>query len=199
VNLFVASELHWRARGVRVRQDTGFPRQAGTRLTVRTDRPSAFTLRIRVPYWATSGGTLTLNGHPLEVFGSPSSYVVIHRTWMSGDVIEMGVPMALHRAPMPDDERVEAMMYGPLVLAGRLGDAGLTADLQTGEYDADYPGAPAPVDDIAADPAGPPWVEPVPGEPLTFHTVGQKKDVRLVPLHAIHGERYAVYWNLERT
>ena len=46
--------------------------------------------------------------------------------------------------------------------------------------------------------AGPPWVEPVPGEPLTFHTVGQKKDVRLVPLHAIHGERYAVYWKVNK-
>ncbi len=199
VNLFVASELHWRARGVRVRQDTGFPQQAGTRLTIRTDRPSAFTLRVRVPYWATSGGTLTLNGQPLPVFASPSSHLVIRRTWSSGDVVEMEVPMALHRAPMPDDERVEAMMYGPLVLAGRLGDAGLTAALQTGQDDADYAGAPAPVDDIAADPAGPPWIEPVPGEPLTFRTIGQKTDVRLVPLHAIHGERYAVYWKLKST
>ena len=199
VNLFVASEARWPGRGVRLRQDTRFPHEAATRLTISTDRPTPFTLRIRVPYWATSGGTVTINGQALPVFASPSSYLVLHRTWSSGDVVEMTMPMRLHAAAMPDDERVQAMMYGPLVLAGRLGAEGLTDDLQTGEYDADYRGAPAPVNDVAADPAEPSWVEPVAGEPLTFRTVGQKTDVRLVPLHAIHGERYAVYWKLEST
>jgi hypothetical protein len=49
------------------------------------------------------------------------------------------------------------------------------------------------VDDIVADPSGPPWVEPSPGEPLAFRSVGQKTPISFAPLYAIHGERYAVY------
>jgi hypothetical protein len=42
------------------------------------------------------------------------------------------------------------------------------------------------------------WVEQLPGKPLTFRTkgVGIPRDVELVPLGMIEGERYAVYWNL---
>ncbi|MGH8238832.1 MAG: hypothetical protein ACREXP_17690 [Steroidobacteraceae bacterium] len=36
--------------------------------------------------------------------------------------------MCLHSAPMPDDPTVQAVMHGPIVLAGKLGAAGFTAD-----------------------------------------------------------------------
>jgi DUF1680 family protein len=196
VNLFIPSEVRWPARGVRIRQDTAFPREGRSRLTVDVDRPTTFALRIRVPYWVSPAGSVTLNSQPLQAFSSPSSYLVLNRTWKSGDIVEVTLPMALHAAPMPDDEGVQAMMYGPLVLAGRLGTDGLTEDMQTGQYDADYSGAPAPVQDIVADPAGPPWVESVAGEPLAFRTAGQKREIAFVPLNAIDGERYAVYFNV---
>jgi hypothetical protein len=44
-----------------------------------------------------------------------------------------------------------------------------------------------------ADPAA--WIKP--GDaPLTFHTVGQKKDVTLVPINTLFDKRYSVYWNV---
>ena len=196
VNLFVASDACWTSRGIRIRQETAFPRDSRSRLSIDVDRPTTFALRVRVPYWAGPGASITLNGQQLEIFSSPSSYVVLTRQWTSGDVVEIVWPMTLHAAPMPDDERVQAMMYGPLVLAGRLGSDGLTDEMQTGQYDADCRGTPAVVDDIVADPSGPPWVEPSPGEPLAFRTVGQKAPISFAPLYTIHGERYAVYFNV---
>jgi hypothetical protein len=198
INLFIPSEARWTSRGIRVTQETAFPAEPRTRLTFTLDRPAELTLRLRVPYWATSGGSVTINGAPVPAFASPSSYLLLRRTWKTGDVVALTLPLSLHAAPMPDDERVQALMYGPLVLAGRLGSDGLTEALQTGGYWAEYKGQPSRVDDIAADPSGPPWVEPVAGQPLAFRTTGQKKDVALEPLNAIHGERYAVYWNVKK-
>jgi hypothetical protein len=63
------------------------------------------------------------------------------------------------------------------------------------EYDTAPSGDPIPVPAVATsanDPAG--WLEPVPGEPLTFQTVGQARKISLIPLYKLFGERYAVYW-----
>ena len=196
VNLYVASELRWTAKGVSVRQDTRFPQEDRIRLTVNAKAPSAFTLRLRVPYWA-DVGSVSVNGTPIPAFSSPSSYLSLTRTWKSGDVVELTLPMRLHRSHMPDDRSVQAVMYGPLVLASRLGSEGLTEAMQLGDYDQDYKGTVAQVDPIHAPIEGDPaWVEPLKGRPLTFTTVGQTRAIEMVPVSAIHGEKYAVYWNL---
>lgn len=196
VNLFIASNVRWDARGIRVRQDTRFPDEDTVSLRIEADRPTSFTLRVRVPYWTAPGGRVSLNGEVLPSFSSAGSYLTLTRTWQSGDRVEVKLPMQLHRAPMPDDPRVQAVMYGPVVLAGRLGSAGLTEALQTGGFDQDL-GSPAvsvaPVHanlDGAVD-----WIEPVKGASLSFRTIGQPENLALVPVSAIHGERYAVYWN----
>jgi DUF1680 family protein len=90
------------------------------RLTLRVERPVAFPLRLRVPHWATRGGAVRLNGRPLEGFAAPGGYFVLDRTWRDGDRVELALPMNLHVQPMPDDESLQAVLYGPLVLAGRL-------------------------------------------------------------------------------
>jgi hypothetical protein len=101
---------------------------------------------------------------------------------------------------MPDDASVQAVMYGPLVLAGRLGTQGLTRAMQYGEYDCELKGDPIPVADVAADPRdAASWVEPVAGRRLTFrmkNQAGQSGNRELVPLNRLFGERYAVYWKV---
>jgi DUF1680 family protein len=195
VNLFIASEVKWDAKGVRVRQDTRFPADGTVGLRIDADRPVSFTMHVRVPYWTAPGGRVAVNGTPLPSFASAGSYLTLTRTWQPGDRVEVTLPMALHRAPMPDDRRLQAVMYGPVVLAGRLGSEGLTEELQTGGFDQDLRSpavSVAPIDgDVEGDVR---WVEPVKGEALSFRTVGQRQNLPLVPVNAIHGERYAVYW-----
>ena len=201
VNLFVPSEVDWRERGVKVVQETRFPDEDTVRLTVRASSPVRMPLRVRVPAWA-AGGSATLNGRPLEAFATPGSYFVVDRTWRDGDRLEVRLPMRLHVAEMPDDPTVQAFMYGPLVLAGRLGTAGLTAANLRAE-----PTKPRTVPENHADPVPAPsfvakgadpsaWIKPVAGRSLEFRTTGQATDVTLVPLHRLFDERYAVYWKV---
>ncbi|HEX9217826.1 MAG TPA: glycoside hydrolase family 127 protein, partial [Gemmatimonadales bacterium] len=129
VNLFIASELNWSERGVRLVQETEFPEEEGTTLRIQTAKPVRFALRIRVPYWATHGGTAVLNGHGLDGFAAPGGYYVLDRTWRNGDTVAVKLPMSLHLHAMPDDPTLAAVMYGPLALAGRLGTEGLTPDV----------------------------------------------------------------------
>ena len=51
LNLFVASELNWRDKGVLIRQETTFPYEEKTKLIISTDTPVAFNLKVRSPKW----------------------------------------------------------------------------------------------------------------------------------------------------
>ena len=157
-------------------------------------------LNIRIPWWATSGGTIKLNGTALPAFSSPGSYLTLNRTWKEGDRVEVRLPMSLRIETLPGDDTQQAAMYGPLVLAGRLGTEGLTKpDVLRGILTAP-PANAIPVPAIATsskDPVG--WLKPVAGQPLTFQTVGQEKQISLIPLYKLFGERYAVYWKTAST
>ena len=199
VNLFIASELDWRERGVRIVQETKFPDEQGTTLRIQTTKPVRFALRIRVPYW-TIGGAAALNGRVLDGFAAPGGYYVLNRTWRNGDTITVKLPMHLHLHPMPDDPTITAVMYGPMVLAGRLGTDGLTPDILHAE-----PTKPRQVPEYKEKPVTTPelhvgsqdpgvWIQKQAG--LEFRTTGQAHDVALVPFHTLFDERYAIYWKL---
>ncbi len=201
VNLFIASELNGTARSVRIRQETRFPDEAATSLTIHTERPREFSLRVRVPAWATKDVAVRLNGKPFPVEARPSSYLQIGRTWSDGDRLEITMPMSLHVAAMPDDKTVVAFMYGPLVLAGKLGGEGLADDqvyLKDQWYRfprnqvAEAPVLLAESDDFVR------CIRKVRDDPPTFRTVGLEKDITLVPYHQLFGERYVVYWRVFR-
>ena len=194
VNLFIASELSWPDKGIKLRQETRFPEEDRTTLRVSAAKPVEMTINIRVPYWASRGG-LKINGEAMPVFASPSSYLAVTRTWRDGDRVEVSLPMSLHIHPMPDDPTLQAMMYGPLVLAGRLGDQGINQAIEHPGYDTAPTGSPIPVPAIATsakNPVG--WAEPDTGKPLSFRTVGQSAQTTLEPLFKVSGQRYAVYW-----
>ena len=200
VNLFIASEVSWPEKGLRLEQQTNFPEEQGTALVIRAERPADIALNIRIPSWATNGGTVKVNGESLAAFSSPGSYLTLNGIWKEGDRVEVRMPMSFRMEPLPGDETQQAAMYGPLVLAGRLGTAGLTKQMFFGEYSNIPQGEPIPVSAIATsskDPVG--WLKPAASEPLTFQTVGQEKATRLIPLYKLFGERYAVYWKTART
>ena len=109
----------------------------------------------------------------------------------------MQLPMQLHNEAMPDDPSMQAILYGPLVLAGNLGAQGLTEPMIVGpmgpelkEHPIEVPGLRASAKSLDA------WIKPTDGKPLTFRTAGQKQDVTLTPFNRIFGQRYSVYWNV---
>jgi hypothetical protein len=105
--------------------------------------------------------------------------------------------MSLHIHAMPDDPTIQAVMYGPLVLNGRLGTQGLTKEMMYGGYNTTLEGDPVAAPDIVGDRTDPvAWLERVMGEPLTFRAIGQSRPITLVPFYKLWGERYATYWKV---
>ena len=193
VNLYVDSTLEWPEKGLRVKQETRFPEQQGTTITICAKNPTQMGVNLRIPYWA-QGGSVKINGTVLPAFASPSSYLSLNRVWKSGDKVELSLPMGLHVESMPDDETVQSVMYGPLVLAGRF-DA-VSKDMLYGDYEP-KPSDQYKVPDIVADANKPTaWVEPDGKLPLRFRAMGQSQPITMVPLYQVIHERYAVYWKV---
>jgi DUF1680 family protein len=201
VNLFIPSTLDWREKRLTVRQETGFPDEQGSHLTFRCQHPVAIEARIRIPYWA-AGAQVKVNGRPVAGAAQAGSYLSIRRTWKNGDKVDVSLPMKLHVHPMPDDSGMQAFLFGPLVLAGRLGAEGVTGDAEHGDPDALVKshflrGAAKPAPDLHAgsnDPAA--WIKPA-GKGLAFRTTGQTQDLTLIPFNRLFDERYAVYWRVK--
>jgi DUF1680 family protein len=142
------------------------------------------------------GKSVKINGSTLPAFSSPSSYLTLNRTWKTGDKIELSLPMGLHIDRMPADETIQAVMYGPLVLAGRF-DA-VTREMLYGDFEPKK-NAEEEGPDIVADSSQPTaWIEPDPKQALTFKAVGQSQPITMLPLYQVIRERYAVYWKVNK-
>lgn len=200
INQYIASELSWEETGVTLTQETRYPDEDHTTFTFKTRRPVELAINLRVPYWATQGCLIKLNGKKLETGSSPGSYVSIQRKWKNGDKVELTLPMSLHTWSMPDNPARIALLYGPVVLATSLGDEAMTNETRRGIgnecYRINRETATIDVPVIVTD--SPNWLhqlEPVEGSPLTFRTkgLGVPDDFVLKPFFKLHGERYSLY------
>lgn len=192
VNLYAASEATWKAAGVKLRTETDFPAGEHASLQLTLTAPKKFAVALRRPYWAGAGFRLSVNGKAIENLPPADSYVEIERTWNTGDKIELFLPKTLHTEPIPDNPIREAVLWGPLVLAGDLGpEVKLNADDEEG------PPPQAPVL-VAENTDVQNWLKPTSGKPGTFRTsgVGLAKDVDFVPFYQLPRRRYAIYWDV---
>jgi hypothetical protein len=196
INLFIPSELNWKDKGLRIRQETKFPEQQSTVLTISVDRPTQMPIRLRVPEWIESS-SVKLNGKPLEASASGGSYLVLNRQWKTGDKIEMQLPMQLRTESMPDDHKMLAVLYGPVVLAGDLGADGLNEQLIYGTNVPRLQRAGAidvpTLKDVSGDPSA--SIKPA-GKPLTFQMAARQKEVTLIPINSLFDRRYTIYWTV---
>ena len=196
VNLFVASELDWQEKGIRIRQITTFPSQGETRLRISTAKPAQLAVRVREPYWTDGKMTVAVNGKPVDA-ARAGGYFVVDRTWENGDELHATLPMNLHVHSMPDDGTLQAIMYGPLVLAGDLGREGVTDAMRRGgDNPPEMPAPPAAPEFVAESRDPQSWIDLTAKSPLTFKTKGQSRDVAMMPLSRIVDQRYGVYWRV---
>ncbi len=202
VDLLIPSELDWTEQGMSVRLDTRFPEDGKATLTVTAKEPRKVSIAIRCPGWLKPGAMkLAVNGKDETVTARPGSYAELDREWKTGDRIDVEWPLSVRTELLPRSQEWVSVLWGPVVLAGELGDAGIEGlDLRaTHNYVATveqsmekapvFLGAAA---DVAAS------VKPVAGIPLSFRTEGlaAPADVTLAPFYRVHNQRYAVYWRL---
>lgn len=196
VNLFIPSELQWKARGIHLKQETAFPREPRTRLTIVSAPAEPWTLRLRVPTWTTEEARVLINGRALEFNPQSGSYLNLTRKWKAGDRIEMEMPMHLTRVVLREDSSWQAFLYGPIVLAAQFPKGELSFKLLHGEEDPKVHQVPIPIPALADKGKLEEWITPIEGQPLTFRTIGTAGEViTLKPINE-SWQRFAVYFQI---
>ncbi|HVY73553.1 MAG TPA: glycoside hydrolase family 127 protein [Puia sp.] len=206
VNLFIASRLNWKEKGLVVSQQTRFPDEETTRLRIEAAQPHSFSIHIRYPVWVNAGQLeVKVNGTILPVTAGPDAWVSIHRIWKKGDLIEVHLPMKLTTESLPGSAEYIAFLHGPIVLAAKtdttLHDRFVGDGNQWGGYRAT--GKTFPLDSMPmviahdADPAS--YLKPVAGKPQTYTAPGlihpaEFGSLELIPFYKLHDARYVIYW-----
>ena len=110
--------------------------------------------------------------------------------------------MTLRAEPLPGASDVIAFLYGPIVLAGRLGQQGLAPgnqiivnERESGSMlkaDVEIPVLAGDIPELLK------RIRRDPHAPLTFRTagVGRPRDVELAPYYQLAHERYNLYWKV---
>jgi len=146
VNLFVAGSTSVKIDGqrtVQLRQETNYPWDGQISLAIDTDRPTRFTIKIRIPGWSRNNPvpsnlyrymnhsderiTLKVNGQEVDP-RLERGFAVLDQTWNVGDSIELNLPMSIRRVLC--HEQVEgnraktALERGPIVYCAEAHDNG---------------------------------------------------------------------------
>lgn len=181
VNLFIPSQVDW--EGTTLTQQTNFPLPSATTITVE-GKSKAFSLRLRYPYWATKMD-IKVNGKKVKATKGTDGYVAISRQWKAGDKVEVQLGMQLREEATKDDASKVALVYGPIVMAGKLdkvehpfSDPTKYNDYYT--FDFKIPSS---------------VVEKAKYDGLkSIKDFKTKAGVELIPFYDAHHCRYAVYW-----
>ena len=132
VGLYMPTTLHWKEKGIVLKQECQWPAQHS--VIKITDGEGDFSLKLRVPGWATQGFSVKVNGKEVASHYQPSSYVELPgKHWKKGDIIVVDMPFTKHIEYGPDKLSAEVasrdgsspnsswvgtLMYGPLAMTG---------------------------------------------------------------------------------
>lgn len=201
VNLYAASQLDWKERGITLRQETAFPYSENSTIA---EGKGTFNLMVRYPGWVHPGEfKVSVNGKPADIITGPSSYVSINRKWKKGDVVNINFPMHSSLRYLPNEPQYVALMHGPILLGMKTGTESMASLIADDSRFGQYAGGPKqPIDkapilinnDIASIPS---QLTPVPGKPLHFTLstrTENKIEGELQPFFEIHDSRYMIYW-----
>lgn len=174
VNMFAPSTVNWDRPGgaVKVVQETSYPAEDTTRLTVTAPGNGRFAMKLRIPAWA-KGAQLRVNGAAQGV--QPGILAVVDRTWKAGDTVELTLPQALRTLSIDDkNPDIAAVMRGAVMYVG--------LNPWTGVEDQPL--------------ALPASLKPVPGSGLNYAMETGGRNLVFVPYFNVGLERYNTYFKI---
>ena len=193
VNLFLPTKLKSNNTGLEIIQQNNFPATPTTTLTITSAPDAKRTINIRKPAWTRNINVL-VNGKKVSNKTNKNGYIQLQRIWKANDKIELQFNMAIDIERVNGDEHMAALVYGPVVLAGRLGTDNLqqgapfsNPQLYNDYYTYEY-NIPEGIDTKI--------------NPNTLVQTGTlqwttPQGIILEPLADVHRERHAVYWTLD--
>lgn len=193
VNLFIPSKVDW--DGTTIMQETVFPASSTTSFTIEGKQKN-FALRLRYPSWATRM-QIRVNGKRVKATKSKiDGYVPISRLWKAGDKVEVNFGMQLREESTKDDASKIALVYGPIVMAGKLDQVKHPFSDPT-EYN-DYYTFDFKIPTSIAEKAKYDGLKGIQGlkdiQTSSKLRLKTKQGVELLPFYDAHHCRYVVYW-----
>jgi hypothetical protein len=184
VNLFIPSVLHDKAKGITLTQQTTLPANDNNTFTITAVKPVTFALRLRKPKW-TVNYAVKVNGIAQQLTPDEQGYLVLNRRWKTGDHVDFITPENIYTEALPDNANRKALFYGPVLLAGILGNTEPdplkgTPVLVTNETDPNQ------------------WLQMVDKKQLSFRTanIAEPAQVTLIPFNQTENQYYSVYWDV---
>jgi len=183
VTLFIPSVLDWKEKNISLKQETNIPVTDNATFTITAPKSKSFALHIRKPHWA-NNVQVKVNGALQNVSADSDGFIVINRNWSNNDKIEFIALSNFYTESMPDNPNRRSVFYGPVLLAGILGDKEpeprdipvfVTAELDPNK-----------------------WIKAESKTSLIFQTsnAGSPKEVKLIPFNQTTNEYYSVYWDV---
>ncbi len=184
INLFIPSILNFKDKGISIKQQSNLPESNKITFTINAAKPVLMPIKIRKPKWS-STEKVSVNGVSQPETINDEGYIVLNRKWKTGDVISLQLSENIYTEAIPDNANRKAVFYGPVLLAGILGDkepdpvTGVPV-LVTSETDPNK------------------WLQMVDPEQLSFNTknIGRPNEVKLMPFNQTKNEYYTVYWDV---
>lgn len=205
VNLFIPSTLNWKEKGITLTQNTQFPFEEQSSITLTLSKTQQCAIKFRYLSWIEDGKMkIMVNNKEISLVKDQNSYVSIDRKWKTGDVISILLPMQNIAEQLPDKSDWVSFVHGPIVLAadtdttdlkGLIADDSRMGHIASGAI---YPieDAPLLVSDITNLASS---LKLVDNKPFTFSASDliyqeQYKNLQLFPFFQIHDARYMLYW-----
>lgn len=210
VNLFIPSTLNWKEKGISLTQNTQFPFEEKSSISLKLKKTQQFAIKFRYPSWIEEGKLkILINNKELNFTKDQNSYISIERKWKTGDLITLILPMQNKTEQLPDKSAWVSFLHGPIVLAaitdttdlkGLIADESRMGHIASGPI---YPIEEAPLlvsnnANLASS------LKPVANKPFTFSASDlilqeKYKNLQLVPFFQIHDARYMIYWPFTTT
>ena len=101
---------------VMLKQTTNYPFDENIKIEISTSSPVNFPLYLRIPRWCKEA-KVSVNGDPVDIQASPSSYIRLENKWKQGDVVELTLPMQLSLQLWTQNKNSVSVNYGPLTFS----------------------------------------------------------------------------------
>ena len=106
---------------VTLTQTTEYPFSDTVEMKVAAATPIAFPLYLRVPGWCKTP-TVRVNGKPVAVSADANSYVIVPRTWKTGDTVSLHLPMTTWLQKWEKNQNSVSVNHGPLSYSLAIGE-----------------------------------------------------------------------------
>ncbi|GAB3010870.1 glycoside hydrolase family 127 protein [Niabella terrae] len=183
INLFLPATLDWREQQTKVTIQSSV--LEGDDILIRIDPKNSrrFRLKLRKPGWSETW-TVRVNNQKITTMPDEDGFLEIDRAWKPGDQVTYRLERKLHAVSMPDNPDRAAIYYGPVLLAGNLGDTIPDAVMGTPVL-------------LTRDKDPGRWIRMTDPKQLLFRSsgVGQPVDVTLQPFYSTYKNYYNVYFD----